>query len=65
MSVDDRSLIDEIILFDPEKGNEYVVVTFKSEELLPFITYYANSLLKNMKVYRPTAEKPARARKNA
>lgn len=57
-------LIDEIFFLNPEKGNDYVIVKFRSEELLYFVRYYASWLLKNMKDKRPVQEKPVRARKH-
>jgi hypothetical protein len=42
-------LVDEIIFYDNQKGLEYIVATFQSSELLPFVRYYGNWLLSNMK----------------
>ena len=51
-SRDKKLLIDEIIFREKENGNIYEIVRFESNELLPFIKYYSNWLLRNLKQYR-------------
>jgi len=51
-SENDKNLIDRIIFSDAQKGVGYTVANFKSEELLPFIQYYANYLLSNLQKHR-------------
>lgn len=46
----DENFIDDIIFYDKQKGQGYEVAIFKANELLPFIRYYANWLLSNLKV---------------
>lgn len=42
-------LINEIIFYDEEKGAGYEVARFQANELLPFLRYYSNWLLSNLK----------------
>jgi len=51
-SHDNRQLIDEIIFKDKNNGTTYEIVKFKANELLPFINYYSDWLLQNIKRYR-------------
>lgn len=51
-SRNDKKLIDEIIFKDKHNGTSYEIVKFEANELLPFINYYANLLLQNIKKYR-------------
>lgn len=46
----DEQLIDDIIFYDNEKGHGYEVARFKASEMLPFIRYYSNYLLHNLKI---------------
>lgn len=51
-SNDDKYLIDEIVFKDREKGEDYEIVRFRSEELLPFIRYYVDWILHNLKNHK-------------
>lgn len=47
----DEQLIDWIEFNDTEHGNR-LVARFRAQELWPFLQYYTNCLLENMKLYR-------------
>lgn len=49
LSLNAHFLIDEISFMDREKGNQYQVVRFDSNELLSFVRYYGTWLMKNIK----------------
>ena len=48
----DKKLIDEIIFKNKNNGTSDEIVKFKASELLPFINYYSDLLLNNIKKYR-------------
>lgn len=49
-SYDDKFLVDEIVFKDKGKDGDIEIIRFKSEELLPFIRYYASWVLSNYKI---------------
>lgn len=51
VSEDERSLVDWLEFSDSE-NNGVLVARFRGSELLPFLRYYANCLLANMKKHR-------------
>jgi len=51
VSDSDARLIDWIEFNDAEQGN-HLVARFRAQELLPFLQYYTNCLLENMRLYR-------------
>jgi len=51
-SNNEEFLIDRIVFKDKEKGEDYIVATFEPNELLGFIRYYADWLLRNIRIYR-------------
>lgn len=51
VSQDDGHLIDWIEFTDSEHGNR-LVARFRAKELLPFLKFYTDSLLNNLKQYR-------------
>ena len=52
-SVNDQFHIDNIIFQNDENGEAYEVANFKANELLPFLRYYSDWLLSNLKNYKP------------
>lgn len=56
ISFDEHFLIDQLIFYDNIKSEVYEVAKFTSNELLPFLRYYASWLLANIKKYRPRDE---------
>lgn len=50
-SVSDEFLVDYIVFKDVQKGENYEVIKFKSNELLPFIRYYGGWLIGNIELY--------------
>ncbi len=51
-SKDEKFLIDEIIFKDKERGSSYEIVRFEARDLLPFIKYYSNWLLENLRKHK-------------
>lgn len=51
-SNDDEYLIDRIEFKDQEKGNDYVIASFKPEELLAFIRYYGGWFISTIRQYK-------------
>lgn len=51
-SNDEEFLIDRIVFNDKEKGEDYIVATFKPNELLGFIRYYGTWLLSNIRNHK-------------
>ena len=56
-SENDDNFIDDIICYDNQKRQGYVVANFKAGELLPFVRYYANWLLSNLKIAKNTLKR--------
>jgi HEPN pEK499 p136 len=56
ISLDERFLIDQVIFYDNVRSEGFEVAKFSSDELLPFVRYYASWLLSNIKKYRPVEE---------
>ena len=52
LSDEESKLIDRIIFRKKKNNTINEIVKFRADELLPFITYYSNWLLKNLKEYR-------------
>ncbi|MGR1221338.1 HEPN family nuclease [Metapseudomonas otitidis] len=47
----DKRLIDRIV-FKGAEGQAQVIADFRAQEIFPFLQYYANSLIENMRMYR-------------
>jgi len=51
ISDDEKHLIDWLEFRDSQQQNK-LVASFKAQELLPFLKYYSNCLLENMRKHR-------------
>lgn len=51
ISHDTELLVDEIIFRNRENGDDYEIVKFSAEELLPFIRYFGTWLIRNIEEY--------------
>lgn len=47
-SNDDEFLVDRVVFRDRQVEEDYIVASFKSDELLPFLRYYGSWVLKNL-----------------